>query len=488
MQRVYFHLLIITIVFSESTTIQGLKDLLDVRLKILRHTNPLRAKILIFSILYHPFKFSTRDWLTIKMQDLDNLIRHLYSICPTPAELEERLHKTAQKIHPNKEEHCTTATVIFKAMKPLYGHPELDNAKDVISSEERQVDSTIDPTEKKLSPDEEARIESESLNFDIDDDETLFLDIHNNNLAFNWKNQESFSSSKLEAKNEQKSEDDDDDDLTQPLFIDLDDQDETRENISYDSGNLQSPEREPERPELPDIDLYTDRNTDVKNVLLEPQIFAMKTDDNRGKIVTSFLRKINLEDEVQRLIDGQAQKVRTSLMEAVRHVEEEIDRISIDRSQIDTISIKYPALQQLTDRLSTHISQIQDILRVEAKVSIAVPPPPSVTPLNSSPTTSPATPQSLVALLKPILKPQGIKTLVKQKEGCLHIVLESYRAATPQKFPTPNPQQLITFVKTALLKIDLEAIDRIKVYGRKPGHPSPEWIQTIYVPEISNKP
>lgn len=480
---VNLHPLIITIVFSESTAIQGLKDLLDVRLKILRHTNPLRAKILIFSILYHPFKFSTRDWLTIKMQDLDNLIRHLHSICPTPTELEEKLHKTAQKGNQNEED-FTTASVIFKAMKPLYKNPDIDNTKEVISSEEQQLSSDVDNTNEILSLDNGDRLTDDSKP-DLDDDETQWLDLSNNNLAFNWKPQESFSPSNIEAHNDEQAEEDDD--LTQPLFIDIDYLDETRENISYDSGNFDSSKIENDRPELPDIDLYGGRNTDLQNACSSSKIFPIKTDNNRSNITTSFLRKIDLEDEVQRLIDGQAQKVRASLVDALRSVEEEIDRISIDRSQIDRSSIKYPALQQLTDRLSAHLSQIQDILRVQAKASISAPPPPSITPLSSPPTTSPATPQSILALLKPMLKPQGIKTFVKQKEGCLHIVLESYSAATSKESPTPNPQQLIPFVRKALLNINLEAIDQIKVYGRKPGHQSPEWIQTIGVREISNK-
>jgi hypothetical protein len=41
-------------------------NLFDVRQKILQQTNPLRAKILIFSTLYHEFTFSDRDWLLLK--------------------------------------------------------------------------------------------------------------------------------------------------------------------------------------------------------------------------------------------------------------------------------------------------------------------------------------------------------------------------------------------------------------------------------------
>lgn len=452
--------------FTESTALPSSKDLFDVRLKILRHTNPLRAKILIFSILYHPFKFSTRDWLTIKMQDLDNLIRHLYSICPIPTELEERLHETTRKLN-RQEEDFTTASVIFKAMKPLYGNPEIDRAAEVISSnKDEQLESD------DSNPD---------LDDDDDDDETQWLDLDSGNLAFNGKPIGSLPPSNSANQSDRNPEEDDD--LTQPLF--LYDLDRLSDSISYDSGDLNSPKAEEHLLNSPELDRSGDRNSislnpasDYQKPYSNSPILAIDADNNRGNISASFLRKMDLEDDVQRLIDEQAQKVRQSLMEAVRHAEEELDRISIDRSGNDRISIKYQALQQLTDKLFAHLTQIQDILRVQAKTS--PPLPQSVTSLNSQRTTLPATPETIVALLNPILKPQGIKTLAKQKEGCLHIVLESYGAATLQESQTLNPQKLITFVRTALLDLNLETIDRIKVYGRKPGHQSPEWIQTIF--------
>jgi hypothetical protein len=447
-------------VFNESTALQGPKDLFDVRLKISRHTNPLRAKILIFSILYHPFKFSTRDWLTLKMQDLDNLIRHLYSICPTPAELEERLHETARKLN-RKEEDLMTASVIFKAMKPLYKNPEIDNPEPVFSSNEGDGNPQLD--------NENDRVEPNDSNSDLDDDETQLLDLENPHLVFDGKPLQSFlpSNFKNQIENPSDRAPNNDDDLTEPLF--LSDLDEVSETISYDSGELASPK------------VGKIVEAEVGDSDSNYPIFSREANNDRGKITASFLRQIDLEDDVRHLINEQAQKVRKSLLDAVQYVEQELDRISNDRSPNDRISIKYPALQQLTDTLSAHLTQIQNILTVQAKAAIVAPPPPpsSIAPFNSQPTTLPATPQSIVALLNPILKPQGIKTFATQKEGCLHIVLETYGISTLQKYPTLNPQKLIAFVRAALLEVNLEAFDRIKVYGRKLGNKSPDWIQTI---------
>lgn len=457
---------------NESTKLQGPKDLFDVRLKILRHANPLRAKILIFSILYHPFKFSTRDWLTIKMQDLDHLIRHLYSICPTPTVLEEKLHETARKLN-QPEEYSLTGNIIIKAMKSLYSTSEINPDCPVHVSEEIPKNPELDRAEKSRSLLSGDRIDSHDPHPDFDDDETQLLDLDSANLAVEGEPLASLPSANSKRQREQ--ELDADDDLTQPLF--LYDLEEVSETISYESvqsDSLTSEELLPNNPNLDDAEDLDHLSFDRESEENSP-IFALNADPDQGNITALLLQKLELDEDVQRLINEQVQKVRESLVEAVQYVEQELDRISIDLAPNERISIKYPALQQLTDTLSAHLTQIQNILKVQAKPAIAVPPPPPsfIASPNSQPKTAPSTPHALVTLLNPVLKPQGIKTLAKQKDGCLHIVLESAQ--------TLNPQKLITFIQAALVDIKLKEIEQIKVYSRKPGHQSPEWIQLICV-------
>lgn len=461
---------------NESTTFQGPKDLFDVRLKILRHTNPLRAKILIFSIIYHPFKFSTRDWLTIKMQDLDNLIRHLYSICPTPTVLEEKLNETAQKLH-QQEDHSHTARVILKAMKFLYSTSEIDPANPVDSSNDIHKTPEIDQSEKNRSFLSGSQFDPHDPNPDFDDDETQLLDLDSANLTVDGAPFASLPSANSKTQREQ--EIDADDDLTQPLF--LYDLEEVSETISYDSGKSDSSTSEKPLPNDPNLDDAEDldRLSFEQDSSSDSPIFALNSDSDRGNITTSLLQKMELDEDVQRLINEQAQKVRESLVEAVQYIEQELDRISMDLAPNERISIKYPALQQLTDTLSDHLTQIQNILKVQAKSAIAPPPPPPlITSPNAPPKPPPSTLQALVTLLNPVLKPQGIKTLAKQKNGCLHIVLESAQ--------TLNPQKLMTFVQAALVDVKLKEIEQIKVYSRKPGHQSPEWIQIIHLSQNGN--
>ena len=96
-------------------------NLFDVRQKILQQTNPLRAKILIFSTLYHEFTFSDRDWLLLKTQELDTLLRQLFNVCPTLVELESQLYRTVNNLE-NTNENDSSASVIIKAMSPCYAN------------------------------------------------------------------------------------------------------------------------------------------------------------------------------------------------------------------------------------------------------------------------------------------------------------------------------------------------------------------------------
>lgn len=455
--------------FNENTLLQSPKELFDVRLKIVRHTNPLRAKILIFSILYHPFKFSTRDWLTIKMQDLDNLIRHLYSLCPTPTVLEQRLYETARNLN-QQEEEFTTARVIFKAMNSLYRTSETESVNEVPFLDENHKPSQSDSAEKVRSPDELAQIQPEEPEPDFDDDEeTQLLDLEGGNPGFAGKPLELFLPSHPNPASDLAVEVDDD--LTQPLFVyDLN---EVSESISYESGAadyITSPE-----PRGNDLDLEEATAVEPLN-LSQPSSFAnsrvtLEADNTRSNITSSLLRKMALDRDVQRLIDEQRHKVRESLVESIRYLEQEFERMSLDLTPSEQISLKYPALQQLTDTLAADLTGLQNILIQEAKSAIAPPPQASGVPPNAPSHTGPAIPQAIISLLNPLLKPQGIKTSAKFKENGLYIILESAQ--------TLNPQQLLPFVRAALMDAHLTEIDRIKVYSRKPGHSSPEWIQTL---------
>ena len=53
-------------------SIRNISDLFDVRFKIMQHTNPLRAKLVIFSSLEREFNYRDEDWSQLKNQSLDD--------------------------------------------------------------------------------------------------------------------------------------------------------------------------------------------------------------------------------------------------------------------------------------------------------------------------------------------------------------------------------------------------------------------------------
>ena len=94
-------------------------DPFELRLAIMRYTNPLRAKILLFSALYEKFNPCEQDWSSIRNKELDELLFSLFSQCPTINELQFHLNETAKCLEePN--ESAQAAAAIIKSMKPLY--------------------------------------------------------------------------------------------------------------------------------------------------------------------------------------------------------------------------------------------------------------------------------------------------------------------------------------------------------------------------------
>ncbi len=101
--------------------VQSAPNLFDVRLGILKYTNPLRAKILVFSTLHSDFTFSHEDWLHLKMYELDGLLRELVQNFQTYTDLEAVLYSTARRL-PEPEAGVQAADTIVKCVRTLYLH------------------------------------------------------------------------------------------------------------------------------------------------------------------------------------------------------------------------------------------------------------------------------------------------------------------------------------------------------------------------------
>ena len=94
-------------------------DPFDLRLEVMKYTNPLRAKILIFSTIEQIFTFNQEDWLTIKRQELDDLLLRIFQECTTIEQLKYRLCETAKCLRDPSESN-QAAGAIIQALRPFY--------------------------------------------------------------------------------------------------------------------------------------------------------------------------------------------------------------------------------------------------------------------------------------------------------------------------------------------------------------------------------
>jgi adenylate cyclase len=96
-------------------------SLFDIRLGILKYTNPLRAKILLFSALYSDFTFTYQDWLSLKQCELDSLLQDIVKASSSYTDLELKLYSAANRL-PDPEDHVQTADTLAKYLRELYIH------------------------------------------------------------------------------------------------------------------------------------------------------------------------------------------------------------------------------------------------------------------------------------------------------------------------------------------------------------------------------
>ncbi|MEO1400555.1 MAG: adenylate/guanylate cyclase domain-containing protein [Cyanobacteria bacterium J06635_1] len=74
-----------------TAVIKDRTNLFDLRLEISQYCNPLRAKILLHSVLYGPFGYSQPEWSALKAKTLDDLLKETFEYCPDFTDLESKL-------------------------------------------------------------------------------------------------------------------------------------------------------------------------------------------------------------------------------------------------------------------------------------------------------------------------------------------------------------------------------------------------------------
>ncbi len=94
-------------------------DLFDLRLELMRFTNSMRAKILLFSTLYYPFNPDRDNWHDLKAHQLDELLRQLFYAYASFEQAENSIRNIARSLsEPSAYEQ--SASYILQAVKVIY--------------------------------------------------------------------------------------------------------------------------------------------------------------------------------------------------------------------------------------------------------------------------------------------------------------------------------------------------------------------------------
>ena len=103
----------------DSNQIKASVDSFALRLEIMNYTNPLRAKIVLFSTLYHPFEFTNQDWINIKGYELDDLLIKVLSVWSNFPDFEYQIMNASMNMQ-QADENTKAANAIVRCLKPLY--------------------------------------------------------------------------------------------------------------------------------------------------------------------------------------------------------------------------------------------------------------------------------------------------------------------------------------------------------------------------------
>jgi hypothetical protein len=83
--------------FAQTTTLNQ-RDCFELRHQVMQQVPPLKVKILLFSVLRHPFSFTSSDWKELKTQSLDVWLDELIQAFPLIDVLENKLLAQAAQL------------------------------------------------------------------------------------------------------------------------------------------------------------------------------------------------------------------------------------------------------------------------------------------------------------------------------------------------------------------------------------------------------
>lgn len=420
-------------------------NLFDVRQKILQQTNPLRAKILIFSTLYHQFTFSDRDWLLLKTQELDNLLRQLFNVCGSLAELESQLYKTSENLD-NTDECDQAASVIIKAMNPCYAklkQEERDRAEDSASED-------YDQTHLNNSVYEEIeQVDRRSDYFDAGDI-THIIQAAPSHYHYD----------------------------PQKVYLVPD----TVENVQFKEPETSSNNSSADfRQELVETLPVSEMPTVIASVESAEPVTINISD--------SIKRKLGLEEEIKRLVNQSANSATAQIEKIFSELETALNGKFSTESSEERLYWKYKSLRDYVGKVHVFTEKLIEILsEVESKESSLSPSetqkniPENLSETQPEQNSSPkpnqyqlvemakqGKPKAIALLINQLLHPKGITATAGFKDGWLHVILESAEV--------PNQQNTAIYIHKKLCTLNSQSLTHIKIHGRQLGNKTVSWTQ-----------
>ena len=93
-------------------------DPFEIRLEICQYANPLRVKILIFSLLFHSLDWSDQDWSNLRRYTLEDLLQKLIQSGKSLKDIERQLYDIAQT-QMDADANVQTAGVLVQALQRI---------------------------------------------------------------------------------------------------------------------------------------------------------------------------------------------------------------------------------------------------------------------------------------------------------------------------------------------------------------------------------
>ncbi len=414
--------------------------LFDVQEKIMQGTNPLKAKIMIFSTVEHKFNFAERDWLLLKTKNLDSLLRQIFNLCLSITDLESSLYRTANNFE-DPDEYTQVAHVIIKALNPCY-------SEEIIVTKSK---AQAEKSEPLASNKKENNIDNNNFfqedGFDLPEQKESEIT--------NEENEEKSISSSEYYRGE---------------IIDKS-TNQTEETYLADSMN---------NPQI------------VSTVPTAPKIVTQGQDQKaplEGKnILDSIKQKLEIENEILALVNQRVDTVMDTIEAQFISLEESLNKLLQGKPEEKRLSLKYTALGNLISNIQDKSIKFREILRqleIEERKTInsnnsgniinkELEQEKEIYDENQQKIIELAiqgNPKAVAIIINQSFQQQGITVIAGRKNGYLHIVVESEQV--------PNQEIVIPVVQQKIANLHSEYLKNVKIHGRQSGNKSIIWTQTI---------